>query len=732
MATIHTSIELADNMSATFNAINNSITTITGSFGVMEGVVSEGFNPFRVEELNQQLVETNTAQQQVNDTLGQLDPSAYERISSSADKVGDEIRENINNQQSFNNELHNGNKAASGLQRQIMGMAAAYVSVQGVEKVLNLSDTMAKNEARLNLIVDDGGSVQELQDKIFLSAQDARADYQMTSDVISKLGMQAGDAFASNDELLFFSEQLSKTFKVAGTDAQGVQSVMYNLTQAMAGGVLRGQDLNSVLNNAQPIVQNIADYLGISVGEIRKMAEEGELTADVVKNSMFAAAEATNERFEAIPLAFGDAAASIKNNALIAFQPVLKRLNQVANSQAFQIMATNVVNALVAISGTAIWIFDMIAGAGEFITNNWSTIEPIIFGVIAALGVYIAYMGVVNAIELISKGIKLAGVIASYAKAAATGAEVSANTAATAAQWGLNTALLACPVTWIIIAIIAFIAVIYLTVAAVNHFAGESISATGVIFGAFAVLGATIWNIVIGVIDGIIQFLWTNFVEPWIGIVEFVLNVFNGGFNSFGDACKNLLGQIISWFLSLGKVVTKIIDAIFGTSWTDGLNSLQSNVLEWGKNENAITLSREAPSLSSLGVGRIDTMDAWNAGYELGEKAENALANFDPASLFDSNLPEQGEYGGFDYDPSLARNVAGINSNTGASKDYAEEDLKYLRDIAERETINRYFSVDIDMSGITNTVNSSVDLDGIGEYLGDMMTERLEMVAEGV
>lgn len=258
----------------------------------------------------------------------------------------------------------------------------------------------------------------------------------------------------------------------------------------------------------------------------------------------------------------------------------------------------------------------LVAGIiGRAISDNWSIIEPIMWGVIAVLSVYAGYLALTNGIELISKGIKIASCVAAYAHAAATGIEVTATAAATAAQYGFNTALLACPITWIIIAIIALIAVFYMVVAWINKIQNTSISATGIICAAFAFAGTVIWNTVIGILNAIIQSAWSTFVEPFLGIIEWVLNATNGGFDSFGGAVANLIGQIISWFLSLGKVVTQIIDAIFGTDWTSGLSSLQDSVISWGKSNTAITIDRNAPELN----GRIAYSDAINVGYQFGQ-----------------------------------------------------------------------------------------------------------------
>ncbi len=277
---------------------------------------------------------------------------------------------------------------------------------------------------------------------------------------------------------------------------------------------------------------------------------------------------------------------------------------------------------------------------------------------------------------------------------------------------------------WAWIAIAALLAIIIALVWVSESFT----DACGNIVGAAFWLGATLWNIVVGVINAIIQFMWTYFVEPWIGIIEWVLNVFNDGFNSFGDGVKNLLGQIISWFLSLGKVVTKIIDAIFGTNCTGGLESLQNNVLSWGKKEKAITLSREAPEV----LQRVSTKNAFAKGYGYGEQLGNWTT--DKISGLKDTISNKLNVGGLPTN-EIMPNIEDIKGNTGKiadSMELTEEDLKYLRDVANMEWKKEFTTANItvDMTN-NNNVSNDFDLNSLAIGLRDLVEEEMFAVANG-
>ena len=370
--------------------------------------------------------------------------------------------------------------------------------------------------------------------------------------------------------------------------------------------------------------------------------------------------------------------------------------------------------------------------------DNWGWIAPIVWGIVAAFTAYQIALGVVNGIQAIHNAQLGWTAVQAYKAAAANTtlaaaeqAKAMAAAAATAAQYGFNAALLACPVTWIVAAVLALIVILYALVGIINQVAGTSISATGLITGAVAVAGAFILNIGIGLYNSFVAVI-AAFVNFFIGIIEWVLNAANGGFNSFGDAVANLIGQIISWFLSLGQIVTTIIDAIFGTDWTAGLEGLKNSVTQWGKNENAITLDRM--DTSTAGLQRFDYGDAASAGYDFGAGLESKVGNL---FNFSGSIPSVEDYASLIADNANLSTLPDIADDTGKIKDTlsdTDEDLKYLRDMAEMEVINRFTTaeVKVDMSGMQNNISNGMDLDGVTSALTDGIMEAIDVVTEGV
>ena len=730
------------------NMVNDMNTMQSRIQGIQQRIQAIENNPLNMgtdranaelEGLRSQLDQAIQAQNEMNSAMERMDVSAansaYMRLSQTVSATERYIRDNVDEQGRFNREINEGVHSANNLMDSIKGMVAAYATVQTIGEIIGLSDTMTQTTARLDLIVDDGGSVEDLQNKIFLSAERARGSYLATADAVSKLGMQASQAFSSNDELIAFTELLNKQFVNAGTSAQGIDSVMLQLTQSMAAGVMQGEELNAIMDNASIIVQDIQRYLqevqGIDASNIKELASEGIITAEVIKNAMFYAADETNAKFETMPKTFGQVWQSFQNTALMAFQTVLNRMNDFANSEAFNAFIMSAQEAMLVLAGIVTSIFDMIGAIGTFAYENWSIISPIIWGIIGALAIYAAYLAITKAAELASAAGKIILCVASYAHAAATGAEASATAAATAAQYGLNTALLACPITWIIILIIALIALFYAAVAAVNKFAGTSVSATGIIAGAFAVLGAHIINTFIVPVQNMIA-----------TFVNFLGNVFNDPIAAIKVAFYDMCLTVIGYIRNLASAIETLLNKIPGVTVdiTSGLDSFYA-----GLEQAQQAVKDESGWVEYVQkMDYIDYADAASAGYSFGEGIDESIANFDPSSLFDTNVPGAGDYADLSGYGSDLGGLGGIGSgvddiagNTGAiadSMDITEEDLKYLRDIAEQEAVNRFTTAEIsvDMSGMQNNISNGMDLDGVISGLTEGVNEAIDSMAEGV
>lgn len=446
-----------------------------------------------LEHLRSQLSQAVSQQENLNRAVENMDVEganqAYLHLFQTIGNTEKYIRDNVDEQGDFNREIERGTNEADQLMQTIKGAVAAYASIQTVGKIIDLSDTMTQTTARLDLIVDDGGSVEELQNKIYASAQNARGSYQATADAVSKLGLMAGDAFSSTDEIVSFMEQINKQFTIAGTEASGIDAAMLQLTQAMSSGVLRGEEFNSIMEQAPNIIQSIADYMGVTKGQLKDMAAEGQITSDIVKNAMFAAADETNAKFASMPMTFSQIWTSFENTALMAFQPVLQQISDIANSEAFQNFVDSAVNALAVLAGIVTRVFNLMITAAKFIANNWSWISPIVYGIVAALVVYYGWQLLCAAGSAIMN---------------AAMALLSAN-----------------PIVLIILAIVALIAIIYKVCSSIANMTGIANSGFGVICGGvnvviqfFKNLGLSVANIALGIWEAL-GALCSNFMTAF-------------------------------------------------------------------------------------------------------------------------------------------------------------------------------------------------------------------------
>ena len=689
-----------------------------------------------LEQLRMQLNQAIQEQNSLNQAMQNMDVSAandaYLRLSQTVGNTERYIRDNVDEQGRFNQEISAGTQQANELTNTIKRAVAAYVSIQSVGKALNISDELVQTTSRLNMMNDGVQTTAELVNMVYAAAQDARGSFSQMADVVARFGNNAKDAFSSSEEVVAFADLIQKQMTIAGASTQEAANAELQLSQALGSGVLRGDELNSIFEQAPNLIQNIADYLDVPIGKIREMAADGELSADVVKAAIFSAADDINSKFNEMPMTWGQMWQSMQNTALIAFQPVLQRLNDLANSEAFQTFIQGAIEAMATLANILLNVFEVAASVGAFIGDNWSIIAPIIYGVIAALGAYLAIMGIVNAITAISAAIDAT-------KAAADALAAGQTFLWTVQQYGLNAALAACPITWIIVLIIALIAIIFAVCNAIAKMTGIANSGFGVITGGvnvviqfFKNLGLTVANIALGIGNAI------------AALASNMMTAFHNAICSVQSWFYNLLSTALSVIEGICAALNKLPFVEFDYS---GISSAADDYA--AKASEAAGNKEDYQSISDAfneGFTTFDAFqdgwasDAFNAGAAWGDGIADKVSNFSLSDVFgQTDIPNVGDYtSGFNdaiANSGVGDSIGNIDDNTGKIKDsldVTEEDLKYLRDIAEQEAINRFTTAEVTINQTNNNnVSSDTDLDGFITALDDAMGEAIDEVTNG-
>lgn len=690
-------------------------------------------NPFGLggNEIEQQL---SAIERSLNQAVTQQN-----MLNNAVGNTGDSINDNIHEQEQFNQEISAGTQQANELTNTIKRAVAAYVSIQSVGKALNISDELVQTTSRLNMMNDGVQTTAELVNMVYAAAQDARGSFSQMADVVARFGNNAKDAFSSSEEVVAFADLIQKQMTIAGASTQEAANAELQLSQALGSGVLRGDELNSIFEQAPNLIQNIADYLDVPIGKIREMAADGELSADVVKAAIFSAADDINSKFNEMPMTWGQIWQSMQNTALIAFQPVLQRLNDLANSEAFQTFIQGAIEAMATLANILLNVFELVGTVGGFIADNWSVISPIIYGVIAALAVYAAYLGIVKGIEIASAAATAIHSVAMSAKIGVMAALTGQTMAATAAQMGYNGALYACPVVWIIMLILALIVVIFAVCNAIAKMTGIANSGFGVITGGvnvviqfFKNLGLTVANIALGIGNAI------------AALASNMMTAFHNAICSVQSWFYNLLSTALSVIEGICSALNKLPFVEFDYS---GISSAADDYA--AKASEAAGNKEDYQSISDAfneGFTTFDAFqdgwasDAFNAGAAWGDGIADKVSNFSLSDVFgQTDIPNVGDYtSGFNdaiANSGIGDGVGSIDDNTGKIKDsleVSEDELKYLRDIAEQESINRFTTAEVTINQTNNNnVSSDTDLDGFITALDDAMGEAIESITEG-
>lgn len=664
MATIQTTIKLNDQFTSALKNMSKALNIMVSGLDSANRKTKTAFDPKTIQGMRSAMTQANVA-----------------------------IKNMTKSQDQFNKKVQQSTSSANNLWGKLKSIAGAYAGWQTVKMAVGASDKYANNSARLGLLTSGKAETAALQQSIYEASQRSLTDYGSMTDAVAKLGITAGQAFNSNDEIVQFTELLNKQFKVAGTGAQEQAAAMYQLTQAMAAGKLQGDEFRSILENAPMLAQSIAKEMGVLPGQLREMSREGLITADVIKNALFNTAEEVNEMYKQLPMTFGGMWTQVVNKVNKGLEPLWQKLGTLWSSEKFQNFVNVLTNGFLVLGHAVVGLMDILSTVFSFIYNNW---EPIVGTLIP-----LAIAGIWKMV---------------------------------AAAWAMVPPLVSSAIAWLTMnwPILLVAAAIGFVIALANHMGITFGQICGFIVGSITWAASVIWNTFVGVIQGIVRAV-DSVANVIIGVVEWVLNVCNGGFNSFGGMVANLIGNIIDWFLSLGKVVTTIIDAIFGTDWTGSLNKLSDKVTSWGKNDKAITLERNVLSsaVSDLGLNRVSSKDAFNAGNNWAQGL----------SLSTGGLSGTGGLGSIgnamkNANAPLLDTLDNIDKNTAAtasSVSMNNEDMSYLRDLAERQAINNISNRTIKVGGITNNNNvaSYLDMDKIMGKIRDFLHDEVMISSEG-
>lgn len=784
MATIQSAIRLNDMMTPALRSITNSMNIAISSFERMQRISG---NAVDLENIRSARSELNNAEIQIRE-------------------IEQEITRSENSQRRFNDEVRNGNGAADGLLSRFKQIAATYIGLRGIGGILNVSDQLTSTNARLSMINDGLQTNDELNKMIFQSAERSRSSYAGTAKIVSRVGMNAKDAFNSTREMVAFAEQLNKKFIIAGASTEEMNSALLQLTQGLGSGVLRGEELNAVFESAPNVIQSIADYLDVPIGKIRAMASEGELTADIVKNAILAASNETNAQFSKMPYTFGQLFTSIQNNALMIFGAIHKKILQtmsseplkafaqdfvdamyvvgnsiynvsssflnILNSEGFQQFATVVLTSFTLVAQGVGIILTAINDVVGFIMSGFSIIAPILF---TAIGLWATYKSV------LLTGVSMQAIQAMWTTIQATATsilngalfmQIFATIQAAFATLGLSASMaFLCTVIFMVVAaIFIVISVVVAGVAAFNFFAGTSYSAIGIVVGSFYWLGAVAYNTLAGIAysaDVCIVFFQNVFNKGiyyaqllFYNFANFVVDKLNGLISGF-DKCATALGNA---FVSGANIAIRAVNGLIELlNKIPGINigtvgelNKMSSVVGSGKISNPIKaptlptkVVAEKPEFKNLG-------DAYKKGYDIGAKWEQGIKDKFDINKWGADARDKlglgdiynDKYGLGNINDMLANNPAagaGGNGNkpqrdTAAntakmakSMVASEEDLKYLRDVAEQEAITKMTSVELKIEMTNhNSINSELDLDGIVDHLGTVVEERMAVAAEGL
>lgn len=646
--------------------INNSINMMGQSSNT---IAAAGFNTLdqKITELSGKIQEQGAALQALGDTANSISGKGFDQMTAAIKEGNSALIDTVENQSRLGRETQKTNDQAGKLLSTIKRIAAAAGVTTLVRSFLDFSDTQAQINARLNLMNDGFQTTNELSEMIYQSALRSKAAYSDTADAVGKMGLNAGNAFSSNQELIAFTEQVNKQFKIGGASAQEQSNAMVQLTQAMAAGVLRGQDLNSILAAAPGIARTIEESMGWASGSIKQYAEDGKVTAQVVKNALLDMADQTNQKFESIPMTLSDAMTQAQNIVQHEVKQMAQSWNDFIQTDQGQEILGEAISLLSVMAQVGTDALSGIGSAALFIADNMDTILPIL----AAVGLGFLL-------------VKAQAVQAALGSAAAAGIHM--------ASWAAA--------NWPILLLVALFAGALIAAQQFGIGMQEVGGWVGQVFGMIYAVGynvfATLWNVI-------------------ASFAEFFANVFNDPVAAIAHLFSNALDTI----LSMVETAAGAIDALTGSHLQGAVSGFRGKLSGWVDDtfgENAIQIKR----MANLDIGA--TAAEWgNYGANLGSKLDNLDLDIGKlaGSFNDLDLS-----GGNNIDKVAKVGKVGKVDDIKLS----DEDLKIYRDLAERRYMNKIelktLAPEINVS-IPESAGGNLTADDVTDYIRKMLIEQM-------
>lgn len=645
MAKIQETLVLQDRFSSTFSSYLKYAQKAAVATGVLRTSANGDFSKVvdAIVNVNSSLADMARAQTDVSKSLQEQKDTLGE-LASAATKAAEAEQKATTANRDHKKSTDEAKKSADQLTQSLKSLVASYVSIQGLKKAVDLSDSLVSMRARLDRMNDGLQTTQELETMIYQSAQRSRGSFTDTMGLVSQLGTMAGDAFSSSKEIVQFAEQLNKQLALSGASGSSAQAAILQLEQGLASGVLRGDELNSVMEQAPALAKSIADYMQVSVGELREMGSQGQITADIVKNALFAAAKDTNAEFEKTPMTWAQVWTVASNTAVRALDPLLAAINWVA--------------------------------------NNIQTIGPIVVSLGTAFGVMLIAANWTNILTF-------------------------ATEKAAAAQAFLNAVMSANPAALAAVGVLVLVAAFYAGIAAVNHFAGTSISATGIITGAFATLGAFVFN-------GVLVPLQNGFAA----FVNFLGNAFNDPITAIDVLFYDMSITILKYVQNVAQGLEGLINMIPGVevNMTSGIDKLIGK-LEYGRNW---TIKQNGYKEYIKPWENFDLGKAYTKGYNWGANTIMGGGSGIGGGSGSLEIPQAAD---------VKDLLGNIDTNTGKiakTVDLSDEQIKMLVDVAERKYVNNVNLTSqtpmITVQG-QNTGNTEKDARNLADTLRDVLVD---------